>query len=203
MDYLPARLSLKSLRLAAHDCRACDLYRKATQVVFGEGRARARYMLVGEQPGDSEDREGHPFIGPAGRLLHRALGEAGIGTDEVYVTNAVKHFKFIERGKRRIHQKPKVTEVRACRPWLEAEIEVVKPRIVVALGATAAQSILGSAFRLTEHRAQLAPSALAAKVMATIHPSAILRAPESGDRHREFAGFVDDLRAAVVYTDGR
>ena len=199
MEYLPPRLSLSSLRKAASHCRGCDLYRYATQTVFGEGKARARFMLVGEQPGDTEDLAGHPFVGPAGRVLHDGMNEAGIDPRDAYVTNAVKHFKFVERGKRRIHQKPKVIEIQACRPWLEAEIAVVKPQLVVALGATAARSLLGPAFRLTKHRGELVESPIAQRVMATVHPSSILRAPDSRDRHREFRLFVEDLRRAAEY----
>ncbi len=201
-EYLPPRLSLAGLRKAAAQCRGCDLYRYATQTVFGEGKARARFMLVGEQPGDKEDLAGHPFIGPAGRLLHDALTEAGISPSETYVTNAVKHFKFIERGKRRIHQKPKVIEIQACRPWLEAELKVVKPQLVVALGATAAYTLLGPKFRLTQQRGRLVASPLAERVIATVHPSSILRAPDSDTRHREFAWFVEDLRRAAEYGTG-
>jgi DNA polymerase len=194
--YLPARLSLKSLRESAAGCRGCDLYRYATQTVFGEGRARARMMFVGEQPGDSEDREGHPFVGPAGKLLHRAMDDAGIDAAGVYVTNAVKHFKFVERGKRRIHAKPKIVEIRACKPWLEAEIQVVRPALIVALGATAAQSLLGSGFRLLANRGRIVSSELAEAIFPTIHPSAILRAPDDRTRHREMRKFVEDLQAA-------
>lgn len=199
MEYLPERLSLSSLRQAASHCRACDLYRYATQTVFGEGKARSRFMLVGEQPGDTEDLQGHPFIGPAGKLLHQAMEEAGIDPRDAYVTNAVKHFKYVVRGKRRIHQKPKVIEIQACRPWLEAELRVVRPKLVVALGATAARSLLGAAFRLTKQRGELVASPLHDRVMATIHPSAILRAPSSEDRHREFRHFVEDLQRAAEY----
>lgn len=194
--YLPARLSLKSLRENAAGCRGCDLYRHATQTVFGEGRARARMMFVGEQPGDSEDREGQPFVGPAGKLLHRAMDEAGIDGADVYVTNAVKHFKFVERGKRRIHAKPKTIEIRACKPWLEAEIQVIRPALIVALGATAAQSLLGSGFRLLANRGRIVGSELAEAIFPTIHPSAILRAPDDRTRHREMRKFVEDLQAA-------
>ncbi len=193
--FLPAKYSLKSLRESASHCRGCDLYKYATQTVFGEGKARAKLMFVGEQPGDSEDREGHPFVGPAGKLLRKAMSEAGIDERSVYITNAVKHFKFIERGKRRIHNKPRVIEIRACRPWLEAEIETVRPEIVVALGATAAQALLGSGFRLTEHRGEIFASDLAKHVIATVHPSSILRARDDDARHAELARFVDDLKA--------
>ena len=196
--YLPERLSLKRLRDAAAGCRGCDLYLHATQTVFGEGTAHARMMLVGEQPGDSEDRFGHPFVGPAGNLLRKAMQRAGIAERDVYITNAVKHFKFVVRGKRRIHVKPKLIELRACRPWLEAEIKVVKPRVIVALGASAAQSLLGPAFRLTAHRGHAVPSPFEAALFATVHPSAILRSPDDRSRHAQMEAFVDDLRAAAA-----
>ena len=192
--YLPERRSLASLRRAAAGCEGCDLYRDATQTVFGEGSSPAAVMLVGEQPGDSEDRKGHPFVGPAGRLLHDALREAMLDPDDVYITNAVKHFKFTERGKRRIHATPKVFEVRACWPWLEAELELVRPQVLVALGATAAKALFGAAFRLTQHRGEFIATPLAPRAMATIHPSAILRAPDDEMRRVERARFVDDLR---------
>jgi DNA polymerase len=182
------------LREAATGCRGCDLYKAATQTVFGEGPARATVMFVGEQPGDREDIEGHPFVGPAGKLLRTAMLEAGLDPRNAYITNAVKHFKYIERGKRRIHQKPKVTEVRACRPWLDAEIRLVRPALVVALGATAAQALLGSAFRLTQHRGEILSSELAERVLATVHPSSILRAPDDETRHVELAEFIGDLK---------
>jgi uracil-DNA glycosylase len=191
--YLPERLSLRTLRAAAAECEGCDLYKHATQTVFGEGRAHARFMMVGEQPGDSEDRAGHPFVGPAGRVLHEAMALAGISRDDVYVTNVVKHFKFIERGKRRIHQKPKTIEIRACRPWLEAEIEVVRPGLVVALGATAAQAFFGSGFRLLANRGRVIAREGPPPLLVTIHPSAVLRAPDSA-RHAEMEKFVADLR---------
>jgi len=197
-DFLPARKTLASLREAAAGCRGCDLYENATQTVFGEGNAHASLMLVGEQPGDSEDREGHPFVGPAGKLLQRALSEAGIANDDVYITNAVKHFKFEWRGKRRIHAKPKRIEVRACEPWLIEEIKQVKPKLVVALGATAAQALLGPQFRLTERRGELLASPVAPRVVATVHPSSILRAPDDEARHAEMARFVDDLRIVAA-----
>jgi uracil-DNA glycosylase family protein len=195
--YLPDRLSIKSLREASARCKGCDLYRFATQTVFGEGAARARLMFVGEQPGDEEDLTGHPFVGPSGRLLRKAMQDAGIPPRDVYITNAVKHFKFIERGKRRIHAKPKVTEVRACEPWLEAEIAVVRPKLVVALGATAAQVLLGPAFRLTKHRQELMPSRWG-PVLATVHPSSILRAPDSESRARDLAAFIEDLQFSAA-----
>jgi len=193
-QYLPEKISLKSLREAAAGCRGCDLYKDATQTVFGEGKARAKIMFVGEQPGDSEDRQGHPFVGPAGTLLRKAMEQAGIEPRSVYITNAVKHFKFIERGKRRIHQKPKTIEVQACMPWLRAEISQIKPDVVVALGATAAQALLGSAFRLTKHRGEVLESDLAPQVIATVHPSSILRAPDSETRQREMVMFLADLK---------
>jgi len=192
--YLPAKLSMKSLREAAAGCRGCDLYKYATQTVFGEGSVRAKVMFIGEQPGDSEDREGHPFVGPAGKLLRKALTEAGLDPKKVYITNAVKHFKFIVRGKKRIHNKPKVIEIRACEPWLESELKLVRPEIVVTLGATASQALLGSSFRLTKHRGKILSSALAPRLLATLHPSAILRSPDSKTRHREMGKFIADLK---------
>ncbi len=190
---VPDRPSLPSLRAASAGCRACPLWERGTQTVFGEGPQLADVMLVGEQPGNEEDLSGRPFVGPAGRLLDRALEAAGIDRRGVYVTNAVKHFKWEPRGKRRIHQKPSAGEVRACRPWLEAEIAVVRPRALVCLGATAAQALLGRSFRVTEHRGELVASALAPLVMATVHPSSILRAPDDAARHTELARLVDDL----------
>jgi uracil-DNA glycosylase len=192
-DYLPSGKTLPALREAVQGCRGCDLYRNATQAVFGEGAARAEVLLVGEQPGDKEDLAGRPFVGPAGQLLDRALEEAGIDRGQTYVTNAVKHFKWQARGKRRIHQKPSWSESVACRPWLEAELDVVKPRVVVCLGATAAQSLLGRDFRVTQHRGELLDSDLAEFVTATIHPSAILRQQDEPSRHTEFDAFVADL----------
>src|ERR687895_1969980 len=179
----PATRSLEDLRIAAAECRACDLWRTGTQTVFGEGRKRAEVMMVGEQPGDREDIEGKPFVGPAGRLLDNALAEAGIDRKLAYVTNAVKHFKWTPRGKRRIHQKPNWAEIAACRPWLDAELAVVKPQVLVCLGATAAQALLGRQFRVTQHRGEKIESDLAAVVMATVHPSSILR---SDNREAEF-----------------
>ncbi len=192
--YFPKKISLKTLRNAAARCRGCDLYKDTTQTVFGEGPVRAKVMFVGEQPGDVEDKEGHPFVGPAGKLLRRAMERAGIDESDAYVTNAVKHFKHVWRGKRRIHVKPKRIEVRACEPWLEAEIGLVKPRVVVALGATAAQALLGPRYSLTKHRGEIVPSPLAPRVTATVHPSAILRAPDDDARHAEMAKFVKDLK---------
>jgi DNA polymerase len=195
---VPAATSLARLRREAAGCRACPLWEHATQTVFGKGPATARLMLVGEQPGDREDIEGTPFVGPAGRVLDRALAEADIDRDEVYLTNAVKHFKWTARGKRRIHQKPAQAEVRACHPWLEAEITSVQPDTVVCLGATAAQSLLGPTFRVTKQRGELFESPLGPTITATIHPSAILRADDD-DREREFAAFVLDLKRAAFH----
>ena len=194
--YLPDKRTLPALRDAAAVCHGCELWREATQTVFGEGGAKADVMFVGEQPGDQEDREGAPFVGPAGRMLDKALEEVRIDRSQVYVTNAVKHFKWQPRGKRRIHQKPNWAEMTACRPWLEAEIDVVRPRVLVALGATAAQTLLGRQFRVTKQRGEPVDSPLAEIVLATIHPSAILRAE---DRDAEYAGFVADLRKVATY----
>lgn len=189
---------MTSLRAAAARCRGCDLYQYATQTVFGEGGARAALMLVGEQPGDREDLAGHPFVGPAGKLLNEALECAGIDPRDVYMTNAVKHFKFIERGNRRIHNKPKTIEIRACKPWLDAEIAAVKPALIVALGVTAARSLLGTQFKLLANRARLIVSdSVARPVFPTIHPSAILRAPDRDTRRREMRKFIHDLQAAA------
>jgi DNA polymerase len=196
-DFLPERKTLAALREAVQGCRGCDLYKDATQAVFGEGAGHAQVLFVGEQPGDKEDLAGKPFVGPAGQLFDRALEEAGIDRGQTYVTNAVKHFKWQARGKRRIHQKPSWSETAACRPWLEAELEVVRPRVVVCLGATAAQSLLGRDFRVTKHRGELLDSDLAEHVIATIHPSAILRQQDEETRHSEFGAFVDDLRVVA------
>jgi DNA polymerase len=193
-DLIPDRPTLEKVRAAAKDCQACDLWRLGTQTVFGEGRPRANLMLVGEQPGDAEDLAGHPFVGPAGRLLNRALLGAGIDRADVYVTNVVKHFKWEPRGKRRIHKKPNAREIAACRPWLDTEIAVVKPRAIVCLGATAAQSLLGRQFRVTAERGVFVTSPLAPLVMATVHPSSILRAPDDEARRDELKRFTTDLR---------
>jgi uracil-DNA glycosylase len=195
--FLPDRLNLTSLREAAAGCTACPLHLTGTQTVFGEGPAGARLVLVGEQPGDREDLEGRPFVGPAGRLLDDALEEAGIDRGTTYLTNAVKHFKWQARGKRRIHQKPNAMEIAACRPWLDAELAVVKPEALVCLGATAAQALLGRQFRVTKDRGQLLDSELAPVTLATVHPSSILRAPDEEARTRERALFVEDLRVAA------
>jgi uracil-DNA glycosylase len=196
-DFLPRTRTLPALREAAAGCRGCGLYRDATQTVFGEGAAHARLMLVGEQPGDQEDRAGHPFVGPSGRLLDEALVEAGIDRGTTYVTNAVKHFKFVrqELTRRRLHKKPAAGEVRACHPWLEEEIAVVRPALIVALGSTAAQALLGAAFRVTRERGRVIESAKG-PVLATVHPSAILRAP-SETRATERQAFVHDLAEAA------
>ena len=193
---VPERPSLDELRKAATACTACDLHKTGTQTVFGEGSEGAEAMFVGEQPGDQEDKAGKPFVGPAGQLFDQALEEAGIDRRGVYVTNVVKHFKWVARGKRRIHQKPNAAEVAACRPWLEAELEVVKPRVLVCLGATAAQALLGREFRVTRERGRPVESDLAENVVATVHPSSILRA-DPADREREYDAFVNDLRVVA------
>jgi uracil-DNA glycosylase len=193
-EYLPDRLNMKSLREASTACRGCGLWENATQTVFGEGPARkAKLMLVGEQPGDREDREGRPFVGPAGKLLDRALVDAGIDRDEAYVTNVVKHFKWRPAGKRRLHQRPNAEEIRACRPWLDAELQVVKPQALVALGATAAQALLGRSFRVSRQRGELVESDLAPLVTATVHPSSILRIDDPDERRLAELDFVSDL----------
>ena len=195
--FLPAARTLEALREAARSCHGCDLWQRATQTVFGEGPEGARMMLVGEVPGDREDREGRPFVGPAGRELDRAFEAVGISRADVYLTNAVKHFRFEERGKRRIHQRPDARQIRACRPWLRAEIDVIRPEAIVVLGATAAKSLLGSTFRLMAQRGQPLDSDLAPIVVATIHPSAILRGPDDDARQAQRQMFTDDLRVAV------
>lgn len=191
---IPKNPTLERLQAAARHCQACDLWRNATQTVFGEGKTGDKIMFVGEVPGDREDIEGKPFVGPAGKLLDAALAEAGIERTEVYVTNAVKHFKWEPRGKRRIHKKPNAAEIAACRPWLDAEIAVVRPRIIVCLGATAAQALLGRDFRVTQHRGEFLKSTLAPVVMATVHPSAILRMPDEKEKQEELKHFVADLK---------
>jgi uracil-DNA glycosylase len=196
--FLPERSSLKGLREASAGCRGCHLWRGATQTVFGEGRKASRVMLVGEQPGDREDRSGKPFVGPAGRELDRGLEAAGIDRADAYVTNVVKHFKFEERGRRRIHQTPKRFEIDACRPWLEEELKVVKPEALVLLGAIAAKALLGSSFKVTQHRGELLDSDLAPLVTATIHPSAILRGPDDASRAAERKAFAEDLRVVAA-----
>jgi uracil-DNA glycosylase len=192
--FVPPSHSLTVLAKSSQGCRGCELWKLGTQTVFGEGRGSAKVMFIGEQPGDKEDLAGKPFVGPAGKLLDRALAEAGIDRSEVYVTNAVKHFKWEPRGKRRIHKKPNAIEINACRPWLDAELDVVKPEVIVLLGATAAQAILGKDFRLTKHRGEFIPSPLAPLVTATVHPSAPLRAPDDESRRREIEAFLADIR---------
>ena len=194
---VPEHPTLPSLREAAAKCRACPLWKTGTQTVFGEGPTKAQVVVVGEQPGDQEDRAGRPFIGPAGRLLDEALVAAGIDRDEVYVTNAVKHFKWEPRGKLRIHKKPSVKEINACRPWLDAELEAIKPKLIVALGATAAQGLLGSSFRITQSHGKVQESAGLPPIIATLHPSAILRAQTDEDRHNQMRTLVEDLREAA------
>jgi uracil-DNA glycosylase family protein len=196
-DLIPDRPTLAKVREAAKNCRACDLWKLGTQTVFGEGSSKAKLMFVGEQPGNEEDLTGHPFVGPAGKLLDRALSDAGIDRAAVYVTNVVKHFKWEPRGKRRIHKKPNSSEIAACRPWLDAEIMLVDPRIIVCLGATAAQALLGRQFKVTAHRGEFVPSPLAPLVLATVHPSSILRAPDDEARRREMEQFTADLRVVA------
>ncbi|HEY1309064.1 MAG TPA: UdgX family uracil-DNA binding protein [Vicinamibacterales bacterium] len=191
--FVPNSTSLTTLKTAAEECRGCDLYKHATQTVFGAGSRSAGVMFIGEQLGDQEDRQGLPFVGPAGALLDKALAEAGIPRAGVYLTNAVKHFKWEPRGKRRIHKKPRWSEIKACRPWLDVELRAVKPAIVVCLGSTAAQSVFGSSFKLTQHRGQVLSSATAERVVVTIHPSAVLRAPDSEGRRAAFEDLVADL----------
>jgi uracil-DNA glycosylase family protein len=197
----PDRSSLATVREAAVHCTACHLYKRGTQTVFGEGPKHATMMLVGEQPGDYEDVAGKPFVGPAGKIMDRALEEAGIDRSQVYVTNAVKHFKWEPRGKRRIHQKPNAREIAACRPWLEAELRIVRPNLVVAMGATAAQAIFGPGFRVTRERGKVLSSKLAPRVLATVHPSSLLRQPDEESREREYKHFVADLRVASRAAD--
>ncbi|MDX6710993.1 MAG: uracil-DNA glycosylase [Blastocatellia bacterium] len=196
-DLIPEKPTLSSLRKAAADCKACDLWKRGTQTVFGEGSAHARILLIGEQPGNEEDLKGRPFVGPAGRLLDKAFAEVGIDRTEAYVTNVVKHFKWEPRGKLRIHKKPNSQEIEACRPWLEAEISVVQPQAIMLLGATAAQALLGRQFRVTKQRGVPIESPLARYVMATVHPSSILRAPDGETREAEYREFVNDLKKLV------
>lgn len=198
---VPSRPTISKLQAAARGCQACPLWKTGTQTVFGEGGRGAKVIFVGEQPGNDEDLAGKPFVGPAGKLLDRALVEAGIDRSEVYVTNTVKHFKWEPKGKRRIHKKPNAREITACRPWLEAEIGVLKPSVIVCLGATAAQAIIGKDFKVTQRRGELIESPLARNVVATVHPSSILRAPDEETRHAEYGRFVADLKkiAAVIH----
>jgi uracil-DNA glycosylase len=200
--YVPERPTLGRLREAAAGCRGCHLYESATQTVFGEGARGAEVMFVGEQPGDQEDLAGKPFVGPAGRILDQALEEAGIDRRQTYVTNVVKHFKWQPRGKRRIHQKPNWAEMAACRPWLEAELDVVEPEVVVCLGATAAQALIGRDFRVSRQRGELVDSPLARYVLATVHPSSILRQRDDASREAEYAAFVEDLRVVPPLLNG-
>ncbi len=190
---------LEKVRLAAAECKACDLWKSGTQTVFGEGAESAELMLVGEQPGDKEDLAGRPFVGPAGRVLDQALEEAGIDRTKVYVTNAVKHFKWEPRGKRRLHKRPDAVEVAACRPWLDKEIELVGPRVVVCLGATAAQAMLGRSFKVTKQRGERFPQEAGHVITATVHPSSILRAPDAATRESELAAFTEDLRQVAKH----
>jgi uracil-DNA glycosylase len=196
-ELIPDRPTVEKVRAASKDCQACDLWLRGTQTVFGEGAKKAELMLVGEQPGNDEDLSGQPFVGPAGKLLDRALVDAGIDRSTVYVTNVVKHFKWEPRGKRRIHKKPNAGEIAACRPWLDTEIALVKPRAIVCLGATAAQALLGKQFKVTAQRGAFVPSPLAPLVLATVHPSSILRAPDDEARRREMTQFTDDLRTVA------
>lgn len=202
-DFIPPKPTLPKLREAARGCRGCDLWVNATQTVFGEGSPGAEVMLVGEQPGDQEDRQGHPFVGPSGKLLDLALDQAGIDRSRIYVTNSVKHFKFIpiERG-RRLHKKPNAGEIRACNPWLREEIRLLKPKVIVALGATAAQALLGNQFKVTQNRGKPVSSDLAEAIIATVHPSAVLRARD-GDRDQAREDFFKDIQAVAAYLQGK
>jgi uracil-DNA glycosylase len=193
-DFLPTHRTLKALREAARSCKGCDLYKNATQTVFGEGPPNASVVFIGEQPGDQEDRQGHPFVGPAGRLFNKALADAQIPRGQVYVTNAVKHFKFIWRGKRRLHQKPSIRQVTACRPWLEAEIQVLRPKLLVCMGATAAQSVIGKAVPITQSRGKFLKSDLGPLTFITIHPSAIYRHPEKKEQEKEYRRFAEEMK---------
>ena len=202
-ELLPSQPTLEAVRTVAKGCKACDLYKRGTQTVFGEGRVRSRVMLVGEQPGDQEDLKGRPFVGPAGQLLDWALEKAGIDRSQAYVTNVVKHFKWVPRGKRRIHSKPSSMEIKACLPWLEAELEVVQPEVIVLLGATAAQALLGPSFRVTRERGNFVRSNLAPHVMATVHPSSLLRIEDDAERKDAIRQFVRELRkVGAVLRDG-
>jgi DNA polymerase len=194
--FLPTERSIRELRRAAATCKGCALWRNATQTVFGDGSERAKMVLVGEQPGDQEDLKGIPFCGPAGQILHRGLVEAGIDREEVYITNAVKHFKWLPRGKRRLHQKPNSREIAACRPWLVAELQTVQPHVLVCLGATAARAVFGKTTKISEHRGELLQSDLSSRIVVTVHPSSILRIEESDSREAAMRQFIDDLRSA-------
>ena len=201
-EYIPPRPSIKKLQEAAAECKACDLWKRGTQTVFGEGKPSSIVMFIGEQPGDKEDIAGRPFVGPAGGLLDKALQEAGIDRSKVYVTNVVKHFKWEPRGKKRIHKKPNAVEITACMPWLQAEIRVVKPRAIICLGSTAAQAVIGPKFRVSIQRGQFVKSDLAELVTATVHPSSILRAPTDEARRTETRRFIDDLKKIRAAIDG-
>ena len=194
---MPKQMTIQSLREAAAECKACEIWEHATQTVFGEGRSSARFMMVGEQPGDREDIEGRPFVGPAGRILDDALEAAGIARTSVYLTNVVKHFRWVQRGKRRLHSKPGQVHIRACRPWLTAEIQAVRLRLVVLLGATAAQSVTGTSFKVTESRGKVLASPLGVPILATMHPSSILRSPDDKARREAMQGLIADLEAAA------
>jgi DNA polymerase len=202
LQFLPARVTMQSLREAAGKCQGCPLYKDATQTVFGQGQQSARLVLVGEQPGNDEDRQGKPFVGPAGRLLDQALESAGIDREDAYVTNVVKHFKWVPQGKRRLHKKPSAREIAACLPWLEKEIELIKPQVLVCLGATAAQPLLGKEFRVSVQRGRVVETNLAPHAVATVHPSSILRQPTTEQRHQEMERFVADLKVVVGLLDG-
>jgi uracil-DNA glycosylase len=201
-DFLPQRRTLPTLREAAQHCKGCDLWKRGTQTVFGEGRPGAEVMLVGEQPGNDEDLQGRPFVGPAGRVLDKGLEAAGIDRDDVYVTNAVKHFKWEPRGKRRIHKKPNGMQIAACRPWFDEEVKAVSPKVIVCLGATAAQALLGPKFRVTQDRGRVISTG-DVPIIATVHPSSILRATDDESRHAEMARFIDDLRVVAAQISGK
>jgi len=203
LEFLPSRLTLPSMREAVQACRGCPLYKNATQAVFGEGPPKARVVFVGEQPGNDEDLSGHPFVGPAGRVLDRAMQDAGIERGDAYVTNVVKHFKWVAKGKLRMHQKPGAREIGACLPWLEKEIELVRPGVIVLLGATAAQTLMGKEFRVTARRGELLETPMAKHALATVHPSSILRVRTSDERHREMERFTEDLRVVSGLLNGK
>jgi len=203
VEFLPARISLASLREAAGHCQGCPLYKNATQTVFGQGRRSSRAFFVGEQPGNDEDLQGKPFVGPAGRVLDQGLELAGIDRGDAYVTNVVKHFKWVAKGKRRMHKTPSAREIAACLPWLEKEIELIKPDVLVCLGATAAQALLGRSFRVSVQRGQVFPGKLTEYAVATVHPSSILRQPSSEDRQREMERFISDLKVVAGLLNGK
>ena len=202
-DYLPDKINLSGLQAAVDDCKGCDLHKNATQAVFGEGLVRSRLMFIGEMPGDKEDEAGKPFVGPAGRLLDESLAAAGINRDETYVTNVVKHFKWSPKGKRRLHEKPNRTEIQSCLPWLKSELEVINPDVLVCLGATAAQALLGSGFRVTKQRGDFVESDWAPHVTATVHPASVLRQRSDEDRRKAREAFIEDLRKIAGVLNGR